>query len=143
MRDLVLSIDTIADACPEDLSQAEALILGVSTWEDGQLQSDWERFFPAMDQVDLTGKTVALFGLGNAAGFSGEFASALGLLHDKVVERGARVVGSWPADDYRFLRSAALRDGRFVGLVIDEDTEAKKTVARVERWARLIRPEFL
>jgi flavodoxin len=41
LGDLVESVGNIASACPRDLNEAEALILGVSTWEDGQLQQDW------------------------------------------------------------------------------------------------------
>ncbi len=142
LEDLIERVYDIAHACPSDLAEADALILGVSTWEDGQLQQDWKRFLPAFDQIDLTGKTVALYGLGDAYGYSGEFVSALGTLYRKVKERGAYVIGFWPADDYDFQRSAALVDDRFVGLVIDQENESVKTKERVKQWAALIRPHF-
>lgn len=139
---LVERVQNIAAAKPEDLASAEALILGVSTWEYGQLQQDWKRFLPHLERLDLAGKTVALFGLGNAGGFSGEFATGLGTLCEIVRGRGAHVVGAWPADDYDFQRSGALENGEFVGLVIDQDKESDKTESRVKQWVAQIRPHF-
>jgi len=139
LGDLIESVTDIAKASPDDLASAEALILGVSTWEDGQLQEDWDDFFPELDGMDLSGKTVALFGLGDAYGFSGEFVNALGTLYRKVRERGATVVGAWPTDGYDFDDSSAVVDGRFVGLVIDEENDADLSDERVARWADTIR----
>src|SRR6056297_202951 len=139
LGDLIESVTDIAKASPDDLASAEALILGVSTWEDGQLQEDWADFFPELDGMDLSGKTVALFGLGDAYGFSGEFVNALGTLYRKVRERGATVVGAWPTDGYDFDDSSAVVDGRFVGLVIDEENEADLSDERVAQWADTIR----
>lgn len=139
LGDLIESVTDIAKATPDDLASAQALILGVSTWEDGQLQEDWDDFFPELDRMDLSGTTVALFGLGDANGFSGEFVDALGTLYRKVRERGATVVGAWPTDGYDFDDSSAVVDGRFVGLVIDEENDADLTDDRVARWADSIR----
>jgi flavodoxin I len=142
LKDLIERVTDIAHATPRDFQDASALLLGVSTWEDGKLQQDWKRFFPRLDDVDLRGKTVALYGLGDAQGYSGEFVSALGTLYHKVAERGAHVVGFWPANDYTFERSDALVDGQFVGLVIDQENESHKTKQRVREWAHRIRPHF-
>lgn len=133
----------IAEASSADFESADALILGISTWEDGQLQEDWEEFFPNLDQVELRGKKVALFGLGDAAGFSGEFVSALGLLNAKIKERGATVVGAWPAAGYSFDHSNALEGDQFVGLVLDEDNQPEKTPERIKSWVRVIKQELL
>jgi len=80
--------------------------------------------------------------LGNAGGFSGEFATGLGTLCEIVKGRGATVVGAWPADDYQFQRSGALDNGVFVGLVIDQESESHKTESRVKQWVAQIRPHF-
>ena len=77
MGDLVESVKSIAQADRRDVGDAEALMLGVSTWADGQLQYDWKRFLPRLDEMDLSGKTIALFGLGDARGYSGEFVMSL------------------------------------------------------------------
>jgi flavodoxin I len=139
LGDLIESVTDIEEASADDVASAQALILGVSTWEDGQLQEHWNDFFPELDRMDLSGKTVALFGLGDSYGYSGEFVNALGTLYRKVVERGATVVGAWPTDGYDFEESSAVVDGQFVGLVIDEDNEADLSDDRVARWADTIR----
>jgi flavodoxin I len=142
LSDLVESVGSIAHAREDEVANAEALILGVSTWGAGELQQDWKRFFPVLDRIDLSGKTVALYGLGDARGYSGEFVTALGTLYHKVKERGARVVGFWPTSDYQFQRSGALVNGMFVGLVLDQENESAKTRARIKQWTAQIRPHF-
>ena len=140
--ELVESVRNIAAAKPHELCKTEALILGVSTWEYGQLQQNWEQYLPRLNELDLTGKVVALFGLGDAAGFSGEFVTGLGMLYRKVKEQGATIVGFWPSDDYEFTNSGALQGDQFVGLVIDQENESHKTCARIKQWVEEIRPHF-
>lgn len=42
------------------------LILGTSTMGLGDLQDDWAGFISELERADLNGKTIALFGLGDA-----------------------------------------------------------------------------
>ena len=142
LADAVEYVKNIADASIEDLTGADAVILGVSTWDDGQLQQDWESFIPEFDKIDLQGKPVALFGLGNSDGFSGQFCDALGILYRKTVQRCGKVVGFWPSDGYSFGASGALVDGRFCGLVLDQENEEAKTPERVRQWVNQIRREL-
>jgi flavodoxin long chain len=130
----------IRDTTPEEFTSCDKLILGISTWEEGALQEHWKVFFPALDRMDLHGKTVALFGLGDQAGYSGRFQDAMGTLYHKVCERGATVVGAWPRSGYRAATSTAFVGEHFVGLALDEDTEKHLTSERVRRWVELIRP---
>jgi flavodoxin long chain len=132
----------IRDTTPNEFESCDKLILGVSTWEEGALQEHWKVFLPALDRMDLRGKTVALFGLGDQGGYSGRFQDALGTLHDKVRERGATIVGAWPRSGYRAATSTAIVGDHFVGLAIDEDTEKHLTEERVRQWVELIRPFF-
>ena len=137
------AIMNIAQALPADLDAADALILGTSTWQEGTLQEDWQGFLPRLDEVDLRGKPVALYGLGDAQAYSGLFANGLRILHDEVKARGARIVGHWPTDGYNFEYSAAVEHDRFVGLVIDEVNQSDYTVARACHWIEEIRPALL
>ena len=130
---------TAVDA--DEFGKADLLILGSSTWENGQLQDDWEEFLPTLESIDLSGKKVALFGLGDGRGFPTEFVNALRLLYDRVRERGAEVIGHWPAAGYYFKSSLALEGDKFVGLVIDEDNESEKTEIRVKSWVEQLKAE--
>lgn len=139
LGDLVSEVTNIAGASTADLESADALILGTSTWNDGNLQEDWENFLPDMDSLNLSGKTVALFGLGDSSGYPSEFVNGMGLLYNKVKERGAKIIGAWPTDGYIFEESISVVDGKFVGLVIDEDNEPNLTDERVKTWCDSIR----
>ena len=41
----------------------DILIFGISTWDFGELQEDWESQWQDIRSVDLQGKIIALFGL--------------------------------------------------------------------------------
>lgn len=120
------------------------LILGIPTWDYGELQEDWERAWPQLAEVDWPAKTVALFGLGDQEGYPEWFQDALGYLAREVTKRGARLVGHWPADGYRFAQSQALTpDGNhFVGLALDEATEFEHSAARIQQWCAQLIEEF-
>ncbi len=132
----------IAHARPEDLLEWEYLILGIPTWDIGQLQVDWDFFLPGLDALDLTGKKVALFGLGDQYGYPDTYLDAVGILAERVVERGAQLVGRWPAAGYQVEASLALEDGYFKGLALDEDNEATLTAGRIATWIAQVVEEF-
>lgn len=128
----------------------DALILGSPTLGDGMLpgesgglsQPSWEEFLPQLADTDLSGKTIALFGLGDQKKYPEEFVDAIGLLHDALVTRGARVVGLWPAADYEFSASRALDGDHFLGLAIDQHHQAALTEERIDAWLATIKPEL-
>ncbi len=148
--------DTMADALnvnkatPELVAGYTYLIFGTSTLGGGQLPGlstdcmggGWEEFLPQLKDVDFSGKTVAIFGLGNQDKYPDEFVDAMGEIYHFVVARGAKVVGQWPADDYDFIASKALVEDEFVGLVLDQENQKLLTDARVEVWLKLIAEEF-
>ncbi|MDP5292129.1 flavodoxin FldB [Oceanimonas sp. CHS3-5] len=120
------------------------LILGISTWDFGELQEDWESHWDDIDTLNLEGHVVALFGMGDQLGYGEWFQDALGMLHDKVVARGASVVGYWPNQGYEFEASKALtEDGKyFVGLSLDEANQYDDTDPRIETWVAQILDEI-
>ena len=120
------------------------LIFGIPTWDYGELQEDWEEVWPELDDLDLRGKKVALYGLGDQIGYPEWFLDALGYLHAKLAERGALLVGRWPSADYTFEKSQALTaDGEyFVGLALDEENEFDKSAERITRWCAQLQAEF-
>ncbi|MER2603865.1 MAG: flavodoxin, partial [Candidatus Competibacter phosphatis] len=56
---------------------------------------------------------------------------------------GANLIGGWSAESYEFEKSKALRDGEFVGLVLDQDNQADLTDERLEEWLEQVKPELL
>lgn len=134
----------IADVTQLDLADYRLMILGIPTWDFGQIQSDWEEFWDDVAQVDFSGKTLALFGLGDQFGYGDYFLDAMGLLHDVVVAGGAEIVGHWPTEGYDYEASKAEVPGedKFVGLALDEDQQENLTTERLNQWCRQIHTEF-
>jgi len=133
----------VGSAQPEQMDNYERLILGVSTYGLGSLQDDWADFIWELDDVDLTGKTVALYGLGDQRDYPDSFQDAMFTLYEKVQELGGAVVGKWPNEGYNFEESAAVLDGHFVGLAIDHDRQPELTEHRVKQWVDQIRNAML
>lgn len=120
------------------------IILGIPTWDYGELQEDWEDIWDEIDEVDFSGKKVALYGLGDQVGYPEWFLDAMGYLHSKVVARGATPCGYWPKVGYEFEASKALTpDGQyFVGLALDEENEFALSETRIKQWCEQILDEF-
>ena len=138
----MLALFDIADYFLETMLDFEYLILGVSTWDTGQLQKDWEAVYAELDELDLAGKQVALFGLGDQVGYPDTFLDALFFVADKVRERGGQLVGAWPVAGYTFAQSWAVEDGRFIGLALDEDNQATLSAMRIAAWVDQLLHEF-
>ncbi len=132
----------IADVEPDELLEPDVLILGVPTWSIGELQDDWDTFFPNIKGLDLSGKTVALFGMGDAEGYPDTFVDAIGMLYDEFAKTGCAFVGEVGTDEYSFEDSFALRDDRFVGLPLDEENEGNLTEGRVKAWVDSLKPHL-
>ncbi len=133
----------IADEPVAKLANYPYLILGIPTWDYGELQEDWENHWDDLDNLSLEGKTVALFGVGDQLGYPEWFLDALGYLWAKVKSLGAKTVGYTPAEGFTFTDSKALTDGgQFVGLAIDDENQSELTDDRVQRWCQQILREF-
>jgi len=134
----------------DDLLAYEFLILGTPTMGEGQLpglsaecdEESWEEALQKFASIDLTGKTVAIFGLGDQVSYSNEFCDAMIEIYDFVSARGAKVVGAWPTAGYNFSTSQSVIDGNFVGLALDLDNQTDQTEARLDAWLRSIAPDF-
>lgn len=135
----------------KDLLQYDALILGTPSYGDGQVpgistgvkQGSWEEFFPQLARMDFTGKRIALYGLGNQDKYGGRFASGLFQLYEAFKSAGAEIVGSWPTDGYEFEYSKSVVDGRFVGLVLDQNNQAVQTDQRMSDWLDQVLPQLI
>lgn len=57
-------------------------------------------------------------------------------------DSGARFVGSVSTDGYTFDDSAAVVDGQFVGLPLDDVNEDIKTDGRIDAWIAQISPNL-
>lgn len=131
---------SVADLTADIVAEADNLILGSSTWGCGELQDDWYDGIETLKGADLSGKTIALFGCGDAESYCDTFCGALGVIYNDLKDSGATFVGSVSTDGYTFDDSEAVVDGKFVGLALDDVNESDKTDERIEAWLADITP---
>lgn len=124
------------------MSQYSHLILGLSTWYDGDLQSDWEAFFDQFQTIDFAAKQVAIFGLGDQEGYGEFFVDGIGMIGLVVEQNGGQLLGKWPVDSYSFEASKGVgTDGLLMGLAIDEDNQPELTDKRLSAWVEQLKTE--
>ncbi len=136
---------------PAEMLQYDALILGTPSYgveqipgrDVGCLEANWAEFLAQLGAPDFSGKRIALFGLGAQERYPERFASSLMRLYEVFKGYGAELVGSWSTDGYTFEQSAAVVDGRFVGLVIDQRTQSMLTDERIDAWVAQVKPLLL
>ncbi|MGI6048636.1 MAG: flavodoxin [Petrimonas sp.] len=116
-------------------------ILGTSTTGIGDLQEDWEGFLPTFSKMDLSGKKVAIFALGDSVSFSTSFAQSMKVIYDAIHNK-TEVIGQVPDEGYTYDESEAVVDGTWVGLPIDEDNEYDMTEGRLSAWVENLKKEF-
>ncbi len=134
----------VANVEMDDFDKYTEIILGTSTWGEGDLQDDWDDIFDDFSNIDFSGKTVAFFGNGDQEGYPDNFLDGMGTLYKQAVENGASVVGNnWSKDGYEFDESTAIVDDFFVGLAIDEDNQDDLTISRVIQWTNDIKQYFV
>ncbi|WP_041401061.1 flavodoxin [Salinispira pacifica] len=124
----------IADGVPSNILDFDLLILGASTWGLGELQDDWQDNIGDLAGLDLAGKKVAFFGLGDQEGYPDTFCDSVGLIKDELASSGAEFVGSIVKEGYSFDESRAEENGTLLGLLIDEDNESAMTDDRISQW---------
>ena len=126
-----------------DFDNYDKIIIGLSTWYDGDLQSDWENFFDDFKTIDFTGKKVAIFGLGDQIGYAEFFVDGIGILGQVVVDNGGELFGVWPTTGYDYDESKAeFQEGWFMGLAVDEDNQRELTPERIKAWTTQVLEEF-
>ncbi len=141
----IVSLHNIKDEPLKNAENYDFIIFGISTWDFGELQEDWESIWDDIKDVDLNGKTIALFGMGDQQGYGQWFQDALGMLHDEINSQQYTLLGLWPNDStYEFEASKALtEDGKhFVGLALDEDSQYEHSDERIANWVEQIMTEY-
>lgn len=75
------------------VKEYEVLLLGTSTWGDGELQDDWYDGVKVLKESDLKEKTIALFGCGDAESYCDTFCDGMGIIYEDIKDSGCTIVG--------------------------------------------------
>lgn len=133
-----------ADKLTADLvNQYEVLVLGTSTWGDGELQDDWYDGIKVLKAADLSNKLVALFGCGDSDSYGDTYCDGMGIIYEDLKDSGCSFIGNKVSTDgYSFSSSIAVVDGAFVGLALDEVNQSDESDSRIEAWTTELKSKF-
>ena len=140
----IITVDELEPSHWED--ETSLYILGIPTWYDGELQSDWETYFETFKEIDFKDKTVAIFGLGDQLGYDEWFCDGVGILAKQVLANNGRVIGyTYKDDTYDFdtKPKSIITANIFYGLCLDEDTQDELTEGRLAKWVEQLKEEYV
>ena len=141
-----IGVDAVDIADAEDLSSFDGLIVGAPTWHTGadseRSGTAWDEFlYGDLTSLDLKGKKVAVFGVGDSGGYGENFCDAMDELASCFKAQGAEIVGAVASADYTFDESKSIDGDKFIGLPCDEDNEPDRSEDRVAAWITQIKGE--
>merc|ERR1711992_201512 len=141
-----LEVVDIGDASDEDITGADALIVGAPTWhtgaDDQRSGTSWDDWlYDTLPNLDLDGKKIAIFGVGDQQSYGDNYCDAAGELYDLFTAKGCKVFGLTSQDGYDHVESKAIRDGKFCGLMCDEDNQYDMSEDRAKAWVEQLKSE--
>lgn len=139
-----IELFNIKDTSLSKTAEFDMVIFGISTWDFGEIQEDWEATWHDISELNLINKTVAIFGLGDQLGYAEWFQDAVGMLHDELLVLDCNIVGYWPNQGYQFEASKALTADKnfFVGLCLDDENQYELTDERINNWCNQLVAEI-
>lgn len=138
----VIVVHNVGDTDFQQMLQYKHLILGIPTWDVGELQADWDIKWSAFRALDFSGRKVAVFGLGDQYGYPDTFLDAAGIVAEAVLEQGGEVVGYTATTGYEFDASLFVEDDQFMGLALDEDQQHDLSDGRIRAWIPTVLAAF-
>lgn len=145
-----VDVETIEGSLADAFGQHDALIVGTPTWNTGadteRSGTGWDELYydklPELQSI-LSGKKVAVFGLGDQVSYSENYADATGELFDVFQNLGCQMIGSWSQEGYEHEDSKSIRGDKFCGLLLDMVNQEDLTDERIERWVEQLKDEGL
>jgi len=137
----------IADVETDEVMAHDAIIIGTPTWHTGadkeRSGTSWDEWlYETLPDLDFSGKKIAIFGVGDSAGYGDNYCDATGELYDCFTAKGAKVYGMTPAEDgIEYTETKSVRDGKFVGKAFDEDNYSDLSEDRVAEWLDQLKSE--
>ena len=124
----------------------DGIICGIPTWNTGadseRSGTAWDTMLEEIGSLSLSGKKVAIFGLGDSSTYTENFCDAMEELHSYFVKAGASMVGYVNKSEYTFEESKSVIGDSFCGLPLDEDSESDMTDDRLAKWSIQLKQEI-
>lgn len=134
-------IHNVASTAPSAVGDYDVLIIGASTWGDGDLQEDMATFLDGLQALDLREKEVAIFGCGDDT-MAQTFCNSVGEIYHRLHDAHPMFIAPFNNDGYSYSHSDSDVRGMIVGLCIDEVNHADETDARIKSWCDEIKKEI-
>ena len=132
----------VSEVKASDMEQFTNLVFGASTWGIGDLQDDFEAFMSEITEANLTGKKVAIFGLGDQYSYSDSFVDAIAQIYEKLNDKGCELIGKTSTEGYEYDESQAEMDGQLIGLALDEENQSDLSDSRIKHWVEELKNQF-
>lgn len=134
------------DSIVATFQKYDALVVGTPTWNTGadteRSGTGWdELYYGSMESLQLQGKKVAVFGLGDSVSYAENYADAAGELHDVFENLGCKMFGYVSQEGYLHEDSKSIRGDKFCGLLLDAINQEELTEERVEKWVEQLTEE--
>lgn len=115
-KEIDVTQKNVTDTSIDEVKTYDYILLGSSTWGEGEIQDDFIPFYDEMNFYNLGEKNVAVFGCGDSDMFSHCFCEAVGLIQSKANKSRANIIAE--------------------GLRIDGDID--ENVDDIRRWAETL-----
>ncbi len=134
-------VDDLSELCNH-----QGIICGIPTWNTGadseRSGTAWDTILDEIGELNLSGKKVAIFGLGDSSTYTENYCDAMEELHRFFQKAGATMVGYVSSDEYTFDESKSVIGTSFCGLPLDEDSESDMTDTRISQWTQQLKGEI-
>ena len=138
-----IEVHDIADSELDNMNNYETLIIATPTWNDGELQDDWEEVIEEYNDFNFDGKKVGFVGTGDQEAYCDNYLDAIGKMAKPVRDSGGEIFGRWPSEGYNHTHSLGQdEDGMWVGLALDNDNQEELTEERMNSWVEQIKGEL-
>jgi len=144
-----LQATNIGDIQVEDLAGYDGIIIGAPTYNTAEPKfrsgTYMDDALETIRELSLSGKPVAVFGLGDAGVYPEYFCDAIEEIHGSFKQAGAKMIGyedaKFTKSAHRYMESKSVVGGKFLGLALDNDGGEELTKPRVTDWLDQIRDE--
>lgn len=135
-------IHDVATTSPSTVGDYDILLIGASTWGDGDLQADMATWLDGVGALDLRGKEVAIFGCGDDS-MSETFCNGVGEIYHRLHDAHPEFIAPFNNEGYEYSHSESDVKGMIVGLCIDNINHPDETLSRVREWCAIVKSEIV
>jgi len=140
-----LEAEDVGDYGAEDLAEFDGIIVGCPTWNTGADEyrsgTAWDDLIDEIKDVDLSGKPVAVFGVGDSGSYGDNFCDGIEELNSTFAAAGAKLIGYVDSSNYAHSESKSDQGGKFLGCPFDEDNESDQSEERAAAWVDQLKKE--